>query len=111
MSSPPSNPPRLHHGPAANQQQQHLDYTQSQKELHVKRYKGEDNDDDGDADDDDVDDVFEDEGFDKYLSFPHQEEQSQGETFESFSSFLPSSSAEDEIVDGEYQGASGGQRR
>ena len=98
MLSPPSAPPDLQRAPTAIPTQH-----QVAKKPRLKRDKGDDYD-DGDADDDD-DEVFEDdnEGLDKYLSFPQQEEQSQEEV-ESFSSAPPSSSADD----GESQRASGG---
>lgn len=85
-----------------------MKYTQSQTKLHVKRYQGGDDDSDADGDDDDV---FEEDNSeqpmysDEYLSFPHPEEQSQGET--SGSSFILSSSVDEETFGDESQDASG----
>ena len=107
MSSPPSNPPALLHSPPATI------YTQPEvpKKLRVIRYNGEDEENDNSADrEDDDDEVFEydNEDSDKYLNFPHQEEQSQGGVFESSSSNRDSSSADDEWFGDESQGATGG---
>ena len=88
-----------------------MKYTQSQTKLHVKRYQGGDDDSDADGDDDDV---FEEDNneqpmySDEYLSFPHPEEQSQGET--SGSSFILSSSVDEETFGDELQDASGYER-
>lgn len=85
-----------------------MKYTQSQRRLHVKRYQGGDDDSDADGDDDDV---FEEGNSEQpmysneYLSFPHQEEQSQGET--SGSSFILSSSADEETFGDESLDTSG----
>ena len=104
MSTPPNTQPRLQQLPATIHTQ-----LQVVRKLPGRRDDGGEDDYDGDADDDN-DDVFEDdnEGSDKYLSFPYQEEQSQGEMFESCSTALLSSSVEEEVYANESQGASAG---
>ena len=74
--------------------------------MQIKRYQGGDDDSDADAD---GDDVFEEDNSeqriysDEYLSFPHLEEQSQRET--SGSSFILSSSVDEETFGDESQDA------
>ena len=104
VSTPPNTQPNLQQLPATIHTQLH-----AARKLPGRRDDGGDDDYDGDADDDD-DEVFEDdnEGSDKYLSFPYQEEQTQGEMFESSSTALFSSSVEEEVYANESQGASAG---
>lgn len=104
VSTPPNTQPNLQQLPATIHTQLHVP-----RKLPGKRDVGGDDDYGGDADDDD-DEVFEgdNEGSDKYLSFPYQEEQSQGELFESSFTALLSSSVEEEVYPNESQGASAG---